>query len=486
MVKEYGDIETALLNLIADYLQKGDIQSVDEIYQWQAEHITKTDEVARLAVMIAETFKLQNLKDTKKLLEESGKQIDEDVRSELQELTSKSVKGDSSDIIQDNISTVSQQIETGMMNLINRNVASNAVADIYKSITNQCVSDVVSGNKTLERAIDDNIYQQVASGIPTGLVNKRGAVLSLEGYSRLCIQTAVNRSFEKIRMNAMSDYDVTLGLYSIHPASRRACAPIQHKVVNLVPPESPGYNDKYDSIYNHGYGEPAGARGINCKHYITPFIDGVSIIPKNPFPDLTPGQAIKNGKIQAKQRNYERAIRQAKKQLAMAKRLKDEQGIAHYRSLIRGRQSRLRQLISEHDFLFRDYQREQIRAVPSGLSGNDKLTPSQKHVKMKITNGEWGTKINNEKQAPHMESTHIEGKSYLYDNVDPQELLDKYSGKGELQTNVRGVLTNKEIVKTDNVIGKDVKLNQETKWIKIHHSKKRTHIVPFIPKENKK
>lgn len=45
---------------------------------------------------------------------------------------------------------------------------------------------------------------------------------------------------------------------SSYPNSREACAYIQGKVVNIVPTNDPNYNDKYDSIYNHGYGEPAG------------------------------------------------------------------------------------------------------------------------------------------------------------------------------------------------------------------------------------
>ena len=48
MVKIYGDIETALLNLIADYLKKGDIDDVSEIYQWQAEHIAQAPNVVKL------------------------------------------------------------------------------------------------------------------------------------------------------------------------------------------------------------------------------------------------------------------------------------------------------------------------------------------------------------------------------------------------------------------------------------------------------
>ena len=43
MVKQYGDIETALLNLIADYLKKGDKETVEEIYQRQAEQTANAD-----------------------------------------------------------------------------------------------------------------------------------------------------------------------------------------------------------------------------------------------------------------------------------------------------------------------------------------------------------------------------------------------------------------------------------------------------------
>lgn len=45
---------------------------------------------------------------------------------------------------------------------------------------------------------------------------------------------------------------------SSHLNSREAFAYIQGKVVNIVPTNDPNYNDKYDSIYNHGYGEPTG------------------------------------------------------------------------------------------------------------------------------------------------------------------------------------------------------------------------------------
>lgn len=81
-------------------------------------------------------------------------------------------------------------------------------------------------------------------------------------------------------------------------------------MVNAVPSSDPRYNPKYDSICNHGYGEPAGTQGINCHHPLYPFIEGVNT---NPFHHPDTEQAIKNGDIQQKQRAWERNVRRDKK-----------------------------------------------------------------------------------------------------------------------------------------------------------------------------
>lgn len=101
-------------------------------------------------------------------------------------------------------------------------------------------------------------------------------------------------------------------------------------------------------------------------------------------------------------------------------------------------------------------------------------------VKKKIKIGKWGSKINPEKQLPHMESTHEDGKSYIYDDIDVQELLDKYSGTGIVERDRKGKRTNKEIVELEFPIGIAVSEfgSIETNVIKIHHSANRTHIVP--------
>lgn len=153
---------------------------------------------------------------------------------------------------------------------------------------------------------------------------------------------------------------------SSHLNSREAFAYIQGKVVNIVPTNDPSYNDKYDSIYNHGYGEPAGTLGINCRHKLFPFTPGVNV---NNMTQYNPKEAIRNGNLRQKQCYYERSIRDAKKRLKVVEELEDEQMIApRTKTLIAARQKKLREYTKKtnkmygkkYDILTRDYARKQI------------------------------------------------------------------------------------------------------------------------------
>ena len=179
----------------------------------------------------------------------------------------------------------------------------------------------------------------------------------------MVVNTTVNRAFNEVRLQRMKDFDMHLALMSSHPNSRPACAPIHGHVVNLVSPSDPDFDPHYDSIFNHGYGEPAGTQGINCRHILFPYEPGVS---ENHQPQYDPGEAIANGKLVQQQRARERAIRDAKKRLAVAEQLGDEKMISQTKTLLQARQAKLRQFISENNagrdtpLLTRDYTREKI------------------------------------------------------------------------------------------------------------------------------
>lgn len=228
--------------------------------------------------------------------------------------------------------------------------------------------------------------------------------------------------------------------------------------------------------YDYGYGEPAGTQGINCHHSLYPFIEGVNT---NPFHHPDTEQAIKNGDIQQKQRALERNVRRDKKLIEYGQKSGDTAGVAHYKGILSAHRAKLRELVKDNEFLHRDYSREKVVTGLASDYNSIKLTDSQKYTNLKIKSGDWGTNINEDKQLPHMESSHAPGKSYLFDGENPQKLLDEYSGKGELELTKHGEYSNKEKVKTDHSIGIDYSSGEETNWIKIHHSKSRTHIVPL-------
>ncbi len=100
-------------------------------------------------------------------------------------------------------------------------------------------------------------------------------------------------------------------------------------------------------------------------------------------------------------------------------------------------------------------------------------------VKSRLQDGRFGSTINPEKQAPHMASTVTKGKSYFEDDVDIQKLFDKYAGTGRIERTEAGKRTPKERIDTGKLIGYDASSEKPVTGIKIHHSKKRTHIVPW-------
>lgn len=189
---------------------------------------------------------------------------------------------------------------------------------------------------------------------------------------------------------------------------------------------------------------------------------------------------------QAKQHKLERSIRNNKKKLGAAKALGDEDGALKYKGLVNNQQAKMREYLSDKPYLDRDYSREQ---VTSNLRASDsRLTNLQEHhdtVLHRIRNSDFGMTINPDKQAAHMASTHVPGKSYFSDDTDIQELLYKYAGTGRLCENTKE-LSNVETILNVPIHGviieKGTRIEKPATGMKIHYSTKRkgrTHIVPL-------
>ena len=364
----YQALEGQIFNLIVNALKKGDYKHVDQndVVMWQAQQLQKIGQLNQ------ETAKIIAQKDglsqqaVEDMIKFHGMAITDEIDDQLKRLTGKHI-GVSNEVSM-LVSGIAQQTWTDLHNnvnesLVSRNYGQSAVTKAYRQVLTESTTATVTGLMTHKDAVESAMYRIVDKGLPTNLTDKAGRNWSIEGYTRMVVNTTVNRTFNEVRLQRMSDFDMHLALMSAHPNSRPACAPIQGHVVNLVSPSDPDFDPHYDSIFNHGYGEPAGTQGINCRHILFPYEPGVS---ENHQPQYDPGEAIANGKLVQQQRARERAIRDAKKRLAVAEQLGDDQMVSQTKTLLRARQAKLRDFIKETNagrdtpLLTRDYAREKI------------------------------------------------------------------------------------------------------------------------------
>ena len=98
--------------------------------------------------------------------------------------------------------------------------------------------------------------------------------------------------------------------------------------------------------------------------------------------------------------------------------------------------------------------------------------------------------VNPEKQSRHDRNSvsYIPGRSYLFDGVSAQELVDRYHGTGEIRLSRAGdTWMNKESVTADRNIGVSINsvTGEETitNRFTIHYSNTGTHVVPTQRKE---
>lgn len=364
----YSNLQEQIFEVIIDALKDGDYKHVskDDVVTWQAKQLAQLGKLNQQAIKLMSKTDGLSEDAIKDLIKFHGIKIVNEIDNQLQDMTNSSqpISADT----QNTLGAIVSQTWTDLNNninesLISRNYGATATTRVYRQILTESTVATVSGLMTHQKAVESAVYRAVDRGLPTKLTDKAGHNWSIEGYARMVVNTTVNRTYNELRLQRMKDFDMHLALMSSHPNSRPACAYIQGHVVNLVPPESNDYDPKYDSIYNHDYGKPSGVLGINCRHIMFPYVPGINV---NHQPQYDPKKAIKNGKLVQQQRARERAIRDAKHRLVAAKELGDEEQVNHAKTLIRARQSNLRQYIKEtnsnHEkpILVRDYSREKI------------------------------------------------------------------------------------------------------------------------------
>ena len=168
----------------------------------------------------------------------------------------------------------------------------------------------------------DAVRKMVTNGL-TGFIDHGGHRWSAEAYTAMDIRTTAYNTSRAAVWETNQNFGNDLYLVSYHNGARPLCYPWQNKVISStnharVVKDLDGNDIQVYAQNETSYGEPAGLFGINCKHYPTPFIPGVSVAyDQSEIPSGKENEKVYQQTQQ--QRALERQIREQKRDLLMAK-----------------------------------------------------------------------------------------------------------------------------------------------------------------------
>ena len=192
----------------------------------------------------------------------------------------------------------------------------NRVQIALDTAAGETVTGVESWNRALQHATD----RLKEAGI-VGFIDHAGRRWSAEAYVAMDIRTTVANTARAAVWETNQDFGNDLYQVSYHDGARPLCYPWQLKVISSTDnartvTDLDGNEIEVIAQSATSYGKPAGLFGINCKHYPTPFIPGVSIIRGTPQPEKANEIAYEQSQ---EQRRLERKLREERRDILMAK-----------------------------------------------------------------------------------------------------------------------------------------------------------------------
>lgn len=252
---------------------------------------------------------------------------------------------------------------------------------------NLCNSMAAEANRQLSDAMDlahlkvisgafsynDAIYSAVRSLADKGIARVEypsGRRDNADVCVRRAVLSSVNKSCCDIQLDLAKEIGSRYVEVSSHFGARPSHAQWQGQIYSLVRGD-PKYPYFYDAT---GYGTGEGLGGWNCRHNFFPYFEGID----TPYhtPDFTKNENDEYYALTQKQRGYERAVRDSKRQLAALDgarqsaedpqlRARLDSDFARRSVILKNREARLDAFIRDND-LQRDNAR--VRVVGFGKS----------------------------------------------------------------------------------------------------------------------
>lgn len=352
----YQSLEGELIRIIAKRLKNGN----ENILDWQREKLQElhlfnkeTAKVISQVTGIAES-------EIERMFESTGQKIVKDIDKELP-YDPKPMPTDLDNIMK----AYHDQVWSDINNYVNQTLLSTnfgygtATSQMYNEIINKTVATFNSGLFTFDEALERTIQSWAQKGIKSTFVDKGGHTWSLERYVRTVLKSTLGNTYDKLRKDRMSEYDVHTVLVTSHMGARKACSKIQGHVADLR--ESVSSNEKYKSIYDPywgaEYGTAGGHRGINCNHLHIPFIPGINT---NNQPKIDAKENEKVAELTKRQRQLERQVVKFKKNQMVSEALDHTDNAKQWKQKVRANQAKLRELVDSNEYLGRNYAREKV------------------------------------------------------------------------------------------------------------------------------
>ena len=355
----YHKLTVELFEQMVDrLLERGTTSLTDNPYIWQLEKLNQMHALNEHNLKVISKYTDITEEQLRNVIEGEGLKIYTDTKSQLLEDLNKDPHFDTSHV-QKQLEAYIEQASGDIGNLINTTLP-NVVNKVYRNIAKETVAKVATGVATPDKAIAETIMKWQEVGF-RGFKDRGGKNWRIDNYARTVVKTTTRRVYRQMRTQPADELGIDTFYYSKKATAREACAPLQHHIVTYGEArEEGGYSVL--SLADHGYGTPGGCLGINCGHYLTPFVIGINDMPDlgDDVKNITPEDAIKNANAQAKQRALERSIRDSKEKLHIANKLGDKDLIDKYKSKIRTQQGAMRDFIKDKPFLHRDYAREKL------------------------------------------------------------------------------------------------------------------------------
>ena len=249
--------------------------------------------------------------------------------------------------------------------------ALESAKESYMKILTDSYIKVSSGIYSYDTAIKQGLKEMAKNGF-TGATYSNGKEISLESTVRRDVLTKCHQLAGDIELEKAKELGTNLVYVTQHLGARirtkytkedyEVHAEWQGKVYMIN-----GSNDKYDNFYEKtGYGEMLGLCGVNCRHHFYATKEGWS------HPELINKKENEEAYLkQQEQRNYERRIRQLKREKEVAKQLDDKEELKSINSRYSKFNKEYNKFLEENN-LSRDYSREYIE---KGLikTNNDNL-----------------------------------------------------------------------------------------------------------------